>query len=62
MKIHESLTLEVLEAACNSVESVGFCIACGAEHWSIEPDACRYECEECEKHTVYGAEELLYLA
>ena len=41
---------EVLEAAEESMfgmENLGFCIACGAEHYGCEPDACNYECEEC---------------
>ncbi len=39
----------------------GFCIKCGAERDSCEPDAREYECYECEEHTVYGAEELLIM-
>ena len=40
---------------------MGFCIACGAEAYGVEPDARKYECEECGKPKVYGAEELLMM-
>ena len=39
-------------------DQAGFCVACGAYHEGIEPDARKYECEECGKHTVYGAGEI----
>lgn len=37
----------------------GFCIACGSEAYSIEPDAREYECESCGRPKVYGAAELM---
>ena len=57
-------TQAILEAAEDSMfgmENIGFCIACGAEHYEGEPDACNYECEECGKHQVYGAPELVIM-
>lgn len=39
--------------------SVGFCLACGAEAYGVEPDACEYPCEERGHTPLYGAEELL---
>jgi hypothetical protein len=42
-------------------EYMGLCISCGAERDSCEPDATEYECECCEKKTVYGAEELMLM-
>jgi hypothetical protein len=40
----------------------GRCIACGAEVPSgCEPDARRYECEECGEKQVYGMDELLIM-
>ena len=54
------ITIEEVMAAIESGESCGFCALCGAEHWGIEPDARRYECEECGRKAVYGAEELLF--
>ena len=40
-------------------DSVGFCVACGAEAYGVEPDARRYECECCGEHRVFGASELI---
>jgi hypothetical protein len=37
----------------------GFCKACGAEAYVVEPDAQNYPCEECGAHKVFGAEELI---
>jgi len=37
----------------------GFCKACGAEAYGVEPDARDYPCEECGAHKVFGAEELI---
>tara|TARA_R110000824_G_scaffold95476_1_gene229602 strand:- start:74 stop:253 length:180 start_codon:yes stop_codon:yes gene_type:complete len=54
----------VLEAAENSMfgmDNIGFCIACGAEHYGCEPDARKYECEECGDYQVYGAQELVIM-
>jgi hypothetical protein len=39
----------------------GFCLACGAEHGCVEPDARRYHCTDCGAHKVYGAEELMLM-
>lgn len=39
--------------------TIGFCLACGAENYGIEPDAQRAPCEACQAPKVYGAEELL---
>ncbi|MCP4744123.1 MAG: hypothetical protein GY871_18140 [Actinomycetales bacterium] len=44
-----------------SDEPMGFCTACGLDHYGIEPDARKYQCEECETPTVYGAPELLIM-
>jgi len=46
---------EVVEGDNNT----GFCLACGHEQDSVEPDARRYQCESCRRAKVYGAEELL---
>lgn len=51
---------QVIEAA-ESGDDLGFCLACGAEAFGVEPDARRYECEECGAEKVYGAEELLMM-
>lgn len=39
----------------------GFCLACGADADGCEPDAQKYECEECGQHQVYGAAEVLLM-
>ena len=39
----------------------GFCTACGAEAYGVEPDAHEYECEECGAMAVYGAGELVLM-
>lgn len=38
--------------------SEGFCLACGNIQGGCEPDARRYECDDCGKPKVYGAAEL----
>ena len=53
--------LEAAEASMFGMESMGFCIACGAEHYECEPDAHHYECELCGEHQVYGAPELVLM-
>ena len=63
MKLHQSLTPEVIMAAVErrrvTLDNPGFCIACGAEACGVEPDAREYECEACGEPQVYGCEELL---
>lgn len=39
----------------------GFCLACGARAYGVEPDARKYECESCGAPKVYGAEELILM-
>ena len=51
----------VIAAAQNEEEYIGFCLACGAEAYDVEPDARRYECDECGKEKVYGAQEILLM-
>ena len=46
---------EVIEM---SEEQAGWCIACGEVSYGVEPDAIRYECEDCGRRHVYGAEQL----
>ncbi len=42
-------------------EDGGYCLACHAEAYGVEPDAREYECENCGAPKVYGAEELLLM-
>jgi hypothetical protein len=51
--------IDVLIAAAESGEDMGFCVKCGAEAYGVEPDARKYECDECGAEAVYGVEELL---
>ncbi len=64
MKMHKSITIDRITAAVESqtfgLENPGFCIACGEDADSCEPDARGYECESCGKSKVYGAEELMF--
>jgi hypothetical protein len=39
----------------------GWCLTCGELVDGVEPDARKYECDCCEKRTVYGLEELLMM-
>ena len=52
---------EALEAAIADDGSMGFCLACGAEAYGVEPDARKYHCEACKAPKVYGAEELMLM-
>lgn len=65
MKMHPSITPErVMDAAqreMSTLDNPGFCIACGEEADGCEPDARRYRCDECGRHQVYGAAELLIM-
>ena len=53
------VTLEQVVNAVSTDDNLGFCLACGAEAYGVEPDARKYECESCGERKVYGAEELL---
>ncbi len=53
------VTLDQIMAAVEADDNIGFCLACGAEAFNVEPDARQYVCESCGAPRVYGAEELL---
>jgi hypothetical protein len=55
------VTLQQVLKAIEADDNLGFCLACGAEAYCVEPDARKYECESCGEHKVYGAEELLLM-
>ena len=42
-------------------QSFGLCVACGATNDCHEPDARKYQCENCGKHSSYGTSELLVM-
>ena len=53
--------LSWLMGQVESDNNAGFCLACGAEHDSVEPDARKYHCTDCGAHKVYGCEELILM-
>lgn len=53
------ISVDDLIAAVEADDCIGFCIACGAERFGVEPDARNYPCDECGKRKVFGAEDLL---
>jgi hypothetical protein len=56
------ITVADVIAAIEEDACIGFCRACGADHWgSVEPDARNYVCESCGRPEVFGAEELLLM-
>ena len=63
MRLHPDVTfarvVEAVERHRTGLDDPGFCIRCGAEADSVEPDARRYECETCGEPGVCGVEELL---
>lgn len=42
-------------AALEADTYTGYCLVCGHEHENIEPDAAKYQCENCGNNQVYGA-------
>lgn len=42
-----------------TLDNPGFCIDCGHEQDGCEPDARNYKCNNCGKHEVFGASEIL---
>lgn len=59
MRIHESITQDMIIAAVGEDDCRGFCVSCGEMAFNVEPDARKYTCESCGEPCVYGAEELL---
>ena len=39
----------------------GLCLACGYEQDGVEPDACSYNCDQCDEEKVFGVPELLLM-
>ena len=61
VKIHKTVTIDRVLQAVEADDCRGFCTACGAEAFCVEPDASKYMCETCGEREVYGAEELLMM-
>jgi hypothetical protein len=55
------ITMDMILEAVQADDCLGFCTACGAEAYGVEPDARRYRCDCCDAFAVYGAEELLLM-
>lgn len=53
--------MELVEESATSTDNPGLCHSCGNEQDGCEPDARNYECEECGKKKVFGAEETLIM-
>jgi len=54
-------TLDAVVEAVKADDNLGFCLACGAMAYCVEPDARNYDCEACEAPEVFGARELLVM-
>lgn len=61
VKINETRIISALSRADTGTDNPGFCLACGNEQEGCEPDARNYECEECGKREVFGAQEVLLM-
>jgi hypothetical protein len=42
-------------------DGMGICVKCGYEQYGVEPDAEKYNCDDCDKKAVYGAEQIILL-
>jgi predicted RNA-binding Zn-ribbon protein involved in translation (DUF1610 family) len=58
-KITTERIIDAVERQQFGLDNPGFCIKCGEEQEGCEPDATKYECENCGENSVYGAEILL---
>jgi hypothetical protein len=61
MATKAKLDINAVMAGAEEDDGAGFCLGCGAEAYGVEPDARKYECEECGKSKVYGAMEILLM-
>jgi len=61
MKIDTDMLIDAIQRRDTNLDNPGFCLACGEEADSCEPDARKYHCEFCEADEVYGAEEILIM-
>jgi len=57
--LHPSIDADRVCDAVERDDMTGFCVECGAETETVEPDAERYTCPECDAPAVYGAETVL---
>jgi hypothetical protein len=59
--IDPAALITAVENSLLCMGSMGFCVKCGHEQDGCEPDARKYECEDCGERAVFGAEELLIM-
>lgn len=63
LRWHPSLTTSAIVGAVErhmtTLDSPGFCLACGHKAEGVDPDARNFECEACGAEQMFGAEELL---
>lgn len=63
--MHSSITeqriMDAVEDQMCSLNNPGFCINCGCDADSCEPDARNYHCDECGNDEVFGAQEVLLM-
>ncbi len=59
---NKKVTLDVIAELVELDDNLGICLSCGEVQEGVEPDAERYRCESCGRHSVYGAEQALLLA
>lgn len=52
--------LEAVQRQMTTLDNPGFCLSCGSQSDSCEPDARAIKCETCGASSVYGAQELLF--
>jgi hypothetical protein len=55
-----NVTLDRVLEALEADDNLGYCLACGAEAYGVEPDARGYTCDACGESQVHGAQELLF--
>lgn len=60
-KTRKQHTISLDEYSSIMEDYLGFCTECGAFRDCVEPDACRYTCEECGEPSVYGTDMLLMM-
>jgi len=64
-KVHESITqerlMDAVQRGMDTLDNPGFCLACGEDADTCEPDARNYTCEYCGEREVFGAEELMMM-
>lgn len=52
-------TLKYFESMRHSDGNFGYCVRCHEEHFSIEPDAENYHCDNCNENSVQGIDNLV---